>query len=258
MTYKIKSGPIDEFAAAETLLRRVRDELLECHLQLKDVTEDNGDLLISGYASTGDVDRMDDIIDPQAFQRTFDYFMANGTILAHHEPSWPVGLPEDADIRQKGLWLKSRIKGGFDPRTPEGRAYHGVKVGVLRGYSVGFRILASENEDGAQKAGYKIERVKRRITDLDLYETSVVTIPANRKTMFKLDKSVAWGTDNPEKMYAEHRLRAALDLFEDTEEKDSGEIARAASLLVLRAAAGGIASRSVTPGAHYLRGSVGE
>ena len=256
-----------DFAATQLLLKRVRDELVEAHFTFKKDDElktgvakqDNGDLVVVGWASTGDVDRMDDIIDPTAFQRTLERQLADGVVLAHHSPTWPVGLPDDISIKKKGVQLRSVVKAGFDPTTPEGRAYTGVALGLIRAYSVGFRILPGGSEEVAnEKAAYKIERVKRRITDLDWYETSVVAIPANPKTMFSLSKAVELGTDWPEKMYAEHRIRAAVALFgmnNSNEEHEMNHIrlTRAAQALLSSDAAGRFTEPGVLVGRDGVR-----
>ena len=51
-----------------------------CHAELKTIKSDSDDLFIEGFASTKDIDRVDDIVEPTAFKKTLKAFMENPEI----------------------------------------------------------------------------------------------------------------------------------------------------------------------------------
>ena len=59
-----------------------------------------------------------------------------------------------------------------------------VKEGILSAFSIGFRMLEDEIVDEI-----------RHITKLELYEVSIVSIPANREALFDISKGLKYGTD---------------------------------------------------------------
>jgi HK97 family phage prohead protease len=87
-------------------------------------------------------------------------------LLWQHDEHEPIGGITDAYEDSHGLY----IKGQHDLNTELGRrAYSGAKMGYLPGLSIGYRTVKSVlDKTGA-----------RHLTELQLFEGSVVTMPAN-------------------------------------------------------------------------------
>lgn len=122
---------------------------------------------IEGYGSIfGNVDSYGDIVVPGAFTKSIG--KRKPKMLWQHEPDQPIGVWDIVEEQEKGLYLKGRI---FDT-TLGNDAYKLVKGGALSGLSIGY---ATEQ--------YEIDNEKdiRKLTQVKLYEVSLVTFPANEK-----------------------------------------------------------------------------
>lgn len=130
---------------------------------------------IEGYASTfgGPPDAYGDIIAPGAFQRSLADIKAEGVqppMLWCHDTSAPIGKWLHLEEDRTGLFAR----GAINLNTTLGRdAYAHLKDGDVSGLSIGFAI----GKDGRQSLGGG----NRLLTDIDLVEISVVTLPANRR-----------------------------------------------------------------------------
>lgn len=129
---------------------------------------------IEGYASTTDVDRMGDVIPAYAWELALNNFLKNPIILAYHDHSKPVGRMIDYKLDSKGLWIKARVSAAAED------VFNLVKDGILTGFSVGFRV---------KDATYNPDTDIFIITELELIEISLVSVPANQNTLFNLSKS---------------------------------------------------------------------
>jgi HK97 family phage major capsid protein/HK97 family phage prohead protease len=134
----------------------------------------------SGIASTPELDRQGDSIDPAGAT-----FRNPIPLLYHHDPKSPIGRVT-LTATPAGITFEATIPtvdepGAFKTRTDD--AWHSIKAGVITGVSIGFRML----EGGVEylKAG------TRRITKSEICELSLVTIPANASASILLVKSLA-------------------------------------------------------------------
>lgn len=148
--------------------------------------KDDDTRLIEGYASTNDLDRQGDIVEPEAFRTAIAEFMGNPIVFYMHE--WrklPIGKVNAANIDKKGFWVKAQITKSNDTAN---EVWSLIQEGVLKTFSIGFDIL-----DGKWEVlnGDEIFR----ITKLRLYEVSVVNIPANRHATFSVAKALLMGDD---------------------------------------------------------------
>jgi HK97 family phage prohead protease len=139
-----------------------------CSLQVKAL---GGDGLFTGYASVfGKIDSQSEIVAAGAFARTLTNWRQQGrtpAMLWMHDPTQPIGLWLSIKEDSNGLAVEGRLALG----TQKGReAYELIKMGALTGLSIGYRVITSRN-DAARKA--------RVLTDVDLFEISLVTFPAN-------------------------------------------------------------------------------
>lgn len=147
-----------------------------------------GAVKISGYASTPDVDRYRDIVEPTAFKAALDMYFKNPVLLRSHNPDRPAGTVTSAVVDRKGLKIEAVV---LDEQTKTE-----VLDGRMRALSIGYIPLASElqHEDGtpfnAEKDSPWDNDLIRKITQLDLAEISIVAVPANGHALFTVAKSV--------------------------------------------------------------------
>jgi len=124
-----------------------------------------------GYAAVfGNEDLTGDIIEKGAFRKTLsDMKAANKVIplLYQHDPDKPIGVIREIYEDNKGLF----VKGEINPETEKGKeAYALLKQGALNGLSIGYEVVKSTNRNG-----------KRILTEIKLWEISIVTFPANER-----------------------------------------------------------------------------
>lgn len=160
----------------------------ECHAEIKAV--DEGRRIIEGYANTKDIDRAGEQIVPGAFRDSAARYRKTGVILLDHNPREPIGRPLDVRIDSFGMWIRGVINNGEGVPGLEyiEKAWAQIARGLRRAFSVGFKVL----EDTVKDVGGKQIRI---IKALDLFEVSVVTLPANVQSVFSVVKAMAEGTD---------------------------------------------------------------
>lgn len=147
-------------------------------LQIRSVDQDQR--VIEGWATTPDVDRVGDVIDPMGLT-----FAKTTPLLWQHDHRLPVGTVEFGKPTPKGVPFKAQIpkveeQGNLRDRVEE--AWQSVKYGIVTAVSIGFRAL----EGGA-------ERMKEggiRFTKAELMELSLVTVPANSQAVITAIKSI--------------------------------------------------------------------
>lgn len=145
-------------------------EIRNFALQLK-ATGDDG--TVEGYGSVFGVrDNYDDVIAKGAFAATLAQHKSEGTMPAmlwQHDATEPIGVWTEMVEDAKGL----RIKGQLALDTTRGKeAYALLKLGALNGLSIGFV---------SKQWAYDRDTEVRTLTELDLWEVSLVTFPANEK-----------------------------------------------------------------------------
>lgn len=128
---------------------------------------------VEGYGSVFDVvDNYDDVIAKGAFKESLAAHKAAGTMPAmlwQHDASQPIGIWTEMVEDSKGL----RIKGMLALETTKGKEVHALlKLGALNGLSIGFM---------SKQWGYDRDTDVRTLTEVDLWEVSLVTFPANQK-----------------------------------------------------------------------------
>lgn len=136
-----------------------------------------GKIKITGFASTPEIDRYDDIVKPSAFQGAMVGYMKNPVVLLQHNAEKPIGQVISYQILSTGLEVTAEISNDIE------NTFQLIQDKILRGFSIGF-IAKSWNM--TETNGREI----REITDVDLIEISVVSTPANPGSLFTLAKSV--------------------------------------------------------------------
>lgn len=127
---------------------------------------------IEGYASVfGVKDNWDDIIVPGAFLATLNAHKSAGTMPAmlwQHEDDKPIGIWQEMVEDARGL----RVKGQLALETVRGKEAHALlKLGAINGLSIGFI---------SKTWSYDVDADVRTLTEVDLWEVSLVTFPANQ------------------------------------------------------------------------------
>lgn len=133
---------------------------------------------IEGYASTKDKDRVKDIVEPNAFKSALDLYMTNPIVLLQHNADKPIGIVTDATIDSKGLYIKAKITEDTD------WVFSKLKNKVLRAFSIGYRIKDFEIDEVKDDQG-DVTGYEQIIKDLELFEISLVSIPANPYALTK-------------------------------------------------------------------------
>ena len=132
------------------------------------LTEDGTGPVIEGYASLfGAPDRGGDVVAPGAYAASLKAMTAEGRrvrMLWQHDPAQPIGIWDEVVEDARGL----RVKGRLLDCVAQGReAAALIAAGAIEGLSIGYRTIRSA----------KTEKGQRLLTELDLWEVSLVTFP---------------------------------------------------------------------------------
>ncbi|TDB57238.1 HK97 family phage prohead protease [Photorhabdus khanii] len=153
---------------------------LDVPLKLKSVS-DSGEF--EGYGSVfGVKDSYDDIVLPGAFENSLKQWRDRGALPAllwQHRMDEPIGIYTDMKEDGVGLYLRGRLLIDDDPLAK--RAHAHMKAGSLSGLSIGY-ILKDWEHDRTQEAFL--------LKEIDLWEVSLVTFPANDEARVGNVKSV--------------------------------------------------------------------
>lgn len=151
------------------------NKIFKLDSSIKAVKEDEGELKITGYASTNAMDRSCDRILPTAWTKGgLKNFKTNPILLFNHNYDKPIGKVVEMGTDNKGLQIKGVIS------KSAGDVYNLVKEGVLSTFSVGFLIKDAEYDK--QVDGLVVK-------DAELLEVSVVSVPCNQDATFSVAKS---------------------------------------------------------------------
>lgn len=124
---------------------------------------DDEQRIIEGIASTPEVDRMGDIVEPDGA-----IYKLPIPLLWQHRSDQPIGHVISAKVTKSGIQIKAQIAKGLLPRIDEAWAL--LKAGLVRGLSIGFSAKEFSHIDG----GHGLRFLK-----WEWLELSAVTIPAN-------------------------------------------------------------------------------
>lgn len=149
---------------------------LDATIKAVEATEKS--LKIRGFANTVSKDRAGDVIVASAWttSNALKNYMKNPIILFGHDHERPIGKCVDIVPTEMGLEIEAEIFEDADPSI-----FSLIKNGVLKTFSVGFRILDADWDDSTHTF---------MILDLELFEVSVVSVPCNQDSTFNLAKSM--------------------------------------------------------------------
>lgn len=152
---------------------------LDVGFQVKAVSEDG---MIEGYGSVFGVrDSYSDVVAAGAFKASLAAHKSAGSmpaLLWQHRADEPIGVWKSMEEDEKGLLVRGQL--AMD--TVRGReAQSLLKMGALNGLSIGFY---------SKQWTYDRETDVRTLTEVDLWETSLVTFPANTAARVTAVKSI--------------------------------------------------------------------
>ena len=135
--------------------------------------------VITGVATTPQTDRVGDIVVSSGVK-----FSNPIPLLWQHDHTKPVGTVEFSAPTEKGVEFVARLPkieeaGALKDRVDE--AWQSVKAGLITAVSIGFRAMDGGIEI-LKNGGYKF-------LETEVYELSLVTIPANSEATIQTIKS---------------------------------------------------------------------
>ncbi len=129
--------------------------------------------LIEGFASTPELDRQGDSMDPEGAKFTLPL-----SLLWQHKSDKPIGKVLSARVTSAGIFVKAQIAQGVLPFIEEAWAL--IKAGLVGGFSIDWKPLAAPvMKNGAI-----------RYAKWEMLALSVVTVPANTSATIRLIKSI--------------------------------------------------------------------
>lgn len=137
-----------------------------------------GRRLFSGMATTPELDRVNDVIDPMGAK-----FANPLALLRNHDSDCPIGNVTFSKPTAKGIAFEAEVPVVTDPGLLKDRldmAWGEIKAGLIRAVSIGFRPLKyAFKEDG----GIEFQ-------EIEVFELSTVAIPANAGAVISSVKSI--------------------------------------------------------------------
>ena len=147
-------------------------------LTLKALDDDRRE--ISGIASTPEPDRMGDIVEPLGAK-----FADEIPLLWQHRHDSPVGVAKFGKPTKDGIPFTAKVVSILEAgplKDMVDLAWQSVKAKLVRGVSIGFRPLEfSYMESGGI-----------HFTASEIFELSLVTIPANSSATIQTIKAMDW------------------------------------------------------------------
>ncbi len=154
----------------------------------------------TGYGSVfGVEDSYGDVVQPGAFKASLEAWKAKGqlpALLWQHRSDSPIGVWRSMAEDSHGLL----VEGELALKTQQGtEAYELLKLGAIRGLSIGYAIPKGGGEWDPKTEQFLLKQV-------DLWETSLVTFPANEDAQVETVKSILDSPKNLERFLREAGL----------------------------------------------------
>jgi HK97 family phage prohead protease len=154
-----------------------KDFWVDSSFKVKAMDGDTNSIMITGYASTVSKDRAGDVVLASAWEKdsALGNYFKNPIVLFGHDHRQPIGKMVDYQLDEYGLSVDIEVF-DVDPRV-----YKLVKGGALTTFSIGFRLKDYKFDEGSETF---------LITELELFEISIVSVPCNQDCTFELSKSM--------------------------------------------------------------------
>ena len=170
-------------------------------LEIKSVDTDQR--TISGVATTPEPDRVGDIVDPLGAK-----FAPEIPLLWQHQHDKPVGVAKFGKPTKDGIPFTATVAKVAEDgplRQLVDMAWQAVKAKLVRGVSIGFRAIEYSYLDNGGV----------RFAETEIYELSLVTIPANASATIQSIKAYAENPDSTVKLISsrdQHLKSGAVSL----------------------------------------------
>ena len=139
--------------------------------------------VFEGYGSVfGNADWYGDVVMPGAFANSLAKWRAKGKLpplLWQHAHDKPIGIYEDVAEDEHGLRVRGRLL--VDEVALAREAYALLKAGAVSGLSIGYNTVREEYDQRE-----KVNHLK----EVELWETSLVTFPANEDATVSSVKTI--------------------------------------------------------------------
>lgn len=200
----LDEGTADSAAQARAICESYWDEekkmmhkYLDIGLKVKEATEEG---TFSGYGSVfGNTDSMQEIIEKGAFADSIKRHKQNGTMPAmlwQHDFRQVIGKYTEIKEDDNGLYVEGQLA-----KTPRGKeALELLRMDALSGMSIGYMPQKYEIDEETDVLIHK---------EVDLWEVSLVTFPANQEARVADVKAMLGNGELPTKTKLESLLRNA-------------------------------------------------
>lgn len=190
--------------------------------------------VISGYASVfGNVDSYGDIVVKGAFSEFLERAAESGKVVpifyGHNMEDPKANIGGTIELREDGRGLFFRAQLDLSGHTYGRVVYEQLKDGRLDSLSFGYSVLDAKMTD----AGYELR-------ELELYEISVVPVPANREAMItevKAGRAISAKNMNLIRR-AYEALGELLDAYEDGPETTDNDSQKGIPMAEIKALLG--------------------
>ena len=168
-------------------------------LEIKSINEDGE---FSGYGSVfGVKDSYSDIVMPGAFKASLEKWSEKGqfpALLWQHKMDEPIGVYTKMVEDEKGLYVEGRLLIKDDDLAR--RAHAHLKAGSIQAMSIGYSLIDYD---------YDQDKGAFQLKEIDLWEVSLVTFPANEEARIDNVKSSLKSGELPSPANVEQCLRDA-------------------------------------------------
>lgn len=192
------------------LYKDMENKTIDLKLEIKQLDETG---MIEGYGSVfGNADSYNEIVQTGAFNKSLKNRPAEKIkMLWQHDSYEPIGVWEEMKEDENGLYCKGRIL----INTSKGHdVYELLKNGAIDGLSIGYRTMDSKEE---------VDDGKRTtlLSELDLWEVSVVTFPSNKESLVTSVKNVDLASDGNKGEEIKEQVVVELEDDNDVKEEKS-------------------------------------
>lgn len=155
----------------------MKKELKFLNIPFEIKADSNDELVIKGHGAVkGNIDSYKDVISDGAFKKTIKEQGERIAFCYQHDIYNPIGKIQVIEEDSKGLYLEVKISDAENDIKTK------IKEGILKEMSIGYATMdAKRGEQEGQDVNF--------LTEIKLYEVSLVTIAANPLAMIESMKS---------------------------------------------------------------------